>query len=133
MSKLFDKLFFGPLLSSRCDGQCIELTSESRDGLALGGHKLGLLAGVGKEALVVSIQAAKLVLFHRKCLLQLTVLNLDLLELAFMAALFLLALIFHGRAVVLECITSMQVLFFQRANLLIFLVHPHFQVGTTLT
>ncbi|MNG31323.1 hypothetical protein D3C84_1170990 [compost metagenome] len=45
----------------------------------------------------------------------------------------MLALIFHGRAVVLECITSMQVLFFQRANLLVFLVHPHFQVSTTLT
>ncbi|MNG22071.1 hypothetical protein D3C84_1065160 [compost metagenome] len=60
-------------------------------------------------------------------------LNLDLLELAFMAALFLLALIFHGRAVVLECVTSMQMLFFQRANLLVFLVYPHFQISTTLT
>ncbi|MNW01591.1 hypothetical protein D3C71_1972490 [compost metagenome] len=53
-------------------------------------------------------------------------LNLDLLKLAFMTTLFLFTLIFHGRAVVLECITSMQVLFFQRANLLVFLMYPYF-------
>ncbi|MNP79524.1 hypothetical protein D3C76_1773920 [compost metagenome] len=69
MSELVDKLLFGSLLSCRCDGQCVELTSESRDGLALGGHNLGLLTGIAEQALVVSIQPAEFVLLQRKCLL----------------------------------------------------------------
>ncbi|AKK01445.1 hypothetical protein VM99_26615 [Pseudomonas chlororaphis] len=103
-----------------------------RDGVVLGGHYLGLLAGVAKQALVVTIQAAEVVLFHRQCLLQLTMLNLDLLELAFMPALFLFPLILHGCAVMLKCVTGMQVLFFQRTNLLILLMHPYFEISTAL-
>ncbi|MNL79957.1 hypothetical protein D3C87_2066790 [compost metagenome] len=55
MGELVDKLLFRPLLSSRSDGQRIEITCESCNGAVLGGHYFGLLTGITEQTLVVSI------------------------------------------------------------------------------
>jgi hypothetical protein len=52
--------------------------------------------------------------------------------LAFVAALFLLALLFGGVAIVFERIASVQVLLFQRADLLVFVLQAQFKIGQCL-
>ena len=57
---------------------------------------------------------------------------LQLLELSLVAILVLLTLLLDRVAVVLQSITSMSVLFFQGANLLVFLLYPQFKISAAL-
>ncbi|CAI8941122.1 membrane hypothetical protein [Pseudomonas serboccidentalis] len=86
----------------------------------------------GEQAFVVTVQLGDFVLTHQRTLLCLTQLHLQLLELPFVASLFLLALFFGGVAIMLQRVAGMQVLFFQRADLLVLVLQAQLEVGQCL-
>lgn len=79
---------------------------------------------LNQQPLIVAMQLGDFILAHHGALLGLAQFCLYLLQLAFMAALFLFALLLDGIAVMLQRIPGMQVLFFQRTNLLVLVVDP---------
>src|SRR5690242_13682357 len=78
------------------------------------------------------MQLGDFILAYQSALLGLTQLHLNLLYLAFMASLFLLALIFDGVAIVLQRFTGVQVFFFQRADLLVLVLQAQFEIRQCL-
>ncbi|MCY1542234.1 hypothetical protein D9M68_779720 [compost metagenome] len=80
-------------------------------------HVLLLLAGFGQQAGVVTVQLGQLVLFDDQGLLQLPQFQLQLLHLAFVPALLLLALILAGLPVMLQGVPGMLMLLLQRTDL----------------
>ena len=68
---------------------------------------------LGQQAFVIAVELGDLVLANHGALLGLAQFHLDLLHLAFMAPLFLLALVLDGLAIVLQGVAGVQVFFFQ--------------------
>ncbi|MNY49059.1 hypothetical protein D3C86_1844490 [compost metagenome] len=76
-------------------------------------------AVLGQQALIVAVQLGDFILAYQCALLGLAQFHLNLLHLAFMATLFLLALLFDGGAVVLQGVAGVQVFLFEGADLLV--------------
>ncbi|MNP19515.1 hypothetical protein D3C76_1120490 [compost metagenome] len=79
------------------------------------------------------MQLGDFVLAYQGALLGLAQLHLQLLHLAFVAALLLLALLVDRVAVVLQGITTVQVFLFQRANLLVFVLQAQLKISQCLS
>jgi hypothetical protein len=88
--------------------------------------RFGLLPSLTQQALVISVESSQFVLLDHQRLLELAQLNLNLLHLPFVPLLFLVSLFLDRIAVMLQCISRVEVLFFERADLLILLLHTNF-------
>lgn len=90
------------------------------------------LPRLGEQARIVAVQLGQFVLLDDQGLLQLAQLHLPLLDLSLMAALFLLALLLAGLAIVFQSITGMLMLFLQRANLAVAILQTRFLIAVGL-
>ncbi|KPU61655.1 hypothetical protein AN403_5702 [Pseudomonas fluorescens] len=108
---------FLPLSSGQCALSSLQSLEPLLQQLLLGPLILLQLPGLGEQPLIVAVQSGQFVLLDDQSLLQLTYLQLHLLNLGLVTALFLLALLLAGLAIMLQGIAGVLMLFLQRKDL----------------